>query len=160
MTPNEPSTARPADPTAGTAAEDVRRPAPHWWIWYALGGHIPARYKAWVLHDTTTRTWVLRHVARALVQLSIPIALVLLFVPGPLWIRAMSALAGIILGLAFSLAYATETIENRCVKAGYPAGTAQATRDRSARARDERDGERRRAAAAKRADRYRTDLGR
>jgi hypothetical protein len=112
-----------------------------------------------VLHDTTVRTWWLRHVLRALVQLAVPIALVLLLVPGPFWIRGMAAVGGVLLGLIFSLAYMTETTENRVVRAGYPAGTAQAGRDRAALLREQQDSERRRAAAAKRAARYRSRAG-
>ena len=39
---------------------------------------------------TTTQTWALRHVARMFVQLAVPLALVLAFVPGDFWIRGMS----------------------------------------------------------------------
>jgi hypothetical protein len=131
------------------------RPGPLWWIAYAMGTGLPERHRTWVLYDTTTRTWVWRHVARTLVQLAVPIALVLLLVPGAFWIRGLSALGGLILGMAFSLAYMTEAVENRVKKAGYAPGSAQAVRDRSGRVRDARESERRRAAAAKRAARYR-----
>jgi hypothetical protein len=90
----------------------------------------------------------------------VPIALVVAFLPAPWGVRLAAALAGVILGMAFSLAYMTETIENRVVKAGYPAGTAQAARDRAGQARQQRETERRRAAAAKRAARYRNRAGR
>lgn len=154
--PRSPATASPA---GGETIDAVRRPAPHRWIWYAFGGGLPARHRGWVLHDTTTRTWWLRHLLRSGVQLVIPIALVLLLVPGPLWIRTMAALGGIMLGLFFSLAYMPETTENRVVRAGYPAGTAQAGRDRLARDRQQRESERRRAAAARRASRYQARSG-
>jgi hypothetical protein len=131
------------------------RPGPLRWIAYALGTGLPERHRAWVLYDTTTRTWVWRHVTRTLVQLAVPIALVLLLVPGAFWIRAMAALGGLILGMAFSLAYMTEVAENRVKKAGYAPGSAQAVRDRASREREVLDSERRRAAAAKRATRYR-----
>ena len=36
------------------------RPGPVRWFWYALGGRLPARYRPWVLHDLTCRTWPLR----------------------------------------------------------------------------------------------------
>ena len=52
----------------GRSAEPVVRPAPHRWIWYALGGGLPERNRGWVLHDTTTGTWWLRHIARSLVR--------------------------------------------------------------------------------------------
>jgi hypothetical protein len=138
----------------------IRRPDPVRWLWYALGGRLPARFSPWVLHDTTTRTWILRHVLRSFVQLAVPIGLVLLLVPGEFWIRGMAALGGVFLALFFSLAYMTETTENRVVRAGYPVGTAQATRDRLGQVRAGRESERRQAAAAKRAARYRERQGR
>jgi Family of unknown function (DUF5313) len=38
---------------------DVRpaRPDPLHWLWYALGGGLPPRYRDWVLHDATAPTW-------------------------------------------------------------------------------------------------------
>ena len=152
--------------TSGTAgqddgaAEERHRPGPLRWLWYALGGGLPERHSAWVLHDTTTSTWGLRHVLRAAVQMAVPIVLVLLFVPGPFWIRGMAALGGLLLGLIFSIAYMTETTENRVKKAGYRPGTAQAVRDRMAVGRNAAASNKRRAAAAKRAARYRARQGR
>jgi ribosomal protein S21 len=136
---------------------DVRhvRPGPLRWIWYALGGGLPARFSPWVLHDTTTGTWALRHVLRALVQLAVPIALVLLLVPGEFWIRGMAALGGLLLALFFSVAYMVESTESRVKRAGFPAGTAQKVRDRSHAEREVRERERRQAAAARRTARYR-----
>ncbi len=139
---------------------EVRRPGPFRWLWYAMGGALPRRYSPWVLHDTTTRTWALRHVLRSMVQLAVPIALVLVLVPGEFWIRGMAALGGVFLGLFFSLAYMPETTENRIKRAGYPAGTATAARDRAAQDREVRDSARRRAASARRAARYRARQGR
>jgi len=151
-----------ADPDAGegVTAEPVVRPAPHRWLWYALGGGLPARHRGWVLFDTTTTTWWQRHIARSFVQMGIPLALVMLLLPAPLGLRLAAAGGGIFLAMIYSLAYMNETTENRVVKAGYPAGTAQAMRDRSGLARQQRETERRRAAAAKRAARYRDRSGR
>lgn len=143
-----------------TPDEPILRPAAHRWLWYALGGALPARHSSWVLFDTTTRTWGLRHVARMLVQMAVPIALVLVFLPAPFGLRVAVCGGGIFLGLIYSLAYMPETTETRVMKAGYPAGTATAVRDRAGRQRDQRDSERRRAAAAKRAARYRERNGR
>ena len=145
------------DPAASTARP--RRPGVLHWLWYALGGGLPQRNSSWVLHDTSTRTWALRHVVRSMVQLAVPIALVLIFVPGPFWIRSMAALGGILLGLFFSLGYMTETTENRVKRAGYPAGSAQAARDRATREREAAESERRRAAAMRRGARYRERRG-
>jgi hypothetical protein len=151
-----------ADPDAkhGGAAEPVVRPAPHRWLWYALGGGLPARHRRWVLHDTTTHTWWLRHIVRSLVQMSIPIALVMILLPAPLGLRLAAAGGGIFLAMIYSLAYMDETTENRVVKAGYPAGTAQAGRDHTGLARQQKETQRKRAAAAKRAARYRERTGR
>ncbi len=136
------------------------RPAPHRWIWYALGGRLPGRHRGWVLHDTTTGSWWLRHLARSLVQMAVPIALVLVLLPAPWGLRAAAAGGGVVLALIFSLAYMAETTENRVVKAGYPAGTAQGARDRAGLVRQQEESRRKRAAADRRAARYRTRTGR
>jgi hypothetical protein len=136
------------------------RPGPVRWLWYALGGGLPARFSPWVLHDTTTRTWALRHVLRSFVQLSVPVTLVLLLVPGEFWIRGMAALGGVFLALFFSLAYMPETTESRVKRAGYPAGTAAATRERLGQERQAAESRRRREAAARRGARHRARHGR
>ena len=150
----------PTESGRAATGQPVQRPGVVRWIGYAMGAGLPARHRSWVLHDTTTRTWVLRHSARAVLQMAVPIALVVLLVPGPLWIRGMAALGGLVLGLFFSLAYMTETIEGRVKKAGYPAGTAQRVRDRAHLSRAAEQTARRQAAAAKRAARYRARQGR
>jgi hypothetical protein len=144
----------------GTPTEPVIRPAPHRWLWYALGGRLPERNRGWVLHDTTTDTWGLRHSARSLVQMTIPLALVMTLLPAGWGLRAAAAAGGVFLAMIYSLAYMTETTEHRVVKAGYPAGTAQAHRDHAALQRQRRESEHKRAAAAKRAARYRARSGR
>jgi hypothetical protein len=141
-------------------AEPVVRPAPHRWIWYALGGRLPERNRSWVLHDTTVGTWWLRHLTRMLVQLAIPIALVLALLPAPWGLRAACAGGGLILALIFSLAYMPEVTENRVIKAGYPTGTATARREGAAQLRAQRDNARRHTAADRRAARYRERMGR
>jgi hypothetical protein len=146
--------------TPSAAAAPVERPNVLRWLWYALGGGLPARHSTWVLHDTTTRTWALRHLGRALVQLSVPIALVLVLVPGEFWIRGLAALGGVLLGLFYSVAYMPEATESRVLKAGYPAGTAQQGRDRAAAEREVLETQRRRTASARRAARYRERQGR
>lgn len=144
----------------GGSGGSLRRPGPLRWLWYALGGGLPRRFSPWVLHDTSTRTWALRHVLRSFVQLAVPIGLVLAFVPGAFWIRGMAALGGVLLALFFSLAYMTETTESRVKRAGYPAGAAQAARDTNARERELLESGRRQEAAARRAARYRARRGR
>ncbi len=104
------------------------RPNPVRWVWYALGGGLPRQYRDWVLADTTRRTWAVRHLARALVQLAPVLLICLLAVPVPFGFRAAAAGGGLFLGLLFSAAYMVETTEHRAVKAGWPPGTAARVR--------------------------------
>jgi hypothetical protein len=116
-----------------------RRPTPWRWVWYAFGGGLPRELAPWVLADTTGRTWWLRHLARAVVQL-LPLVVACLFVPVPLGYRFGAAAGGLFIGLMYSIAFMTETTEHRVAKAGYPSGTAaqvreeRAERDRAERA--------------------------
>jgi hypothetical protein len=92
-----------------------------------------------VLADTTGRTWIVRHLLRAVVQMSPLMAVCVLAVPVPLAYRLSAALGGLVIGLMFSIAFMTETIEHRAVKAGYPPGTAARVRaERAERDRVER----------------------
>jgi hypothetical protein len=116
-----------------------QRPNPVQWVWYALGGGLPRELSPWVLADTTGPTWIWRHVARALVQLLPVLVLCIVAVPVPLAYRLSAAAGGLLLGLMFSFAFMTETIEHRVAKAGYPPGTAARLRaERAERARVER----------------------
>lgn len=144
----------------GSPAEPVVRPPLHRWLWYAFGGGLPARHRGWVLRDTTTHNWWLRHVRRSLLQLSLPIAVVMVFLPADWGLKVAIAIGGVILSLIYSIAYMTETTEHRVRKAGYPVGTAQAERDRHALVQQRIDSERKRVANAKRAARYRERTGR
>lgn len=128
------------------------RPDPVRWLWYAFGGRLPRRYSPWVLHDTTTRTWVLRHVARVVTQVAPFVAAIIVLVPGPLWLRVMSATGGAIMGMIFAVCYIHETAEHRLVKAGYPPGTGHTTRAARSSGRDAE-------AAARYAARYRVPSG-
>ena len=115
------------------------RPNPAQWVWYALGGGLPRELSPWVLADTTGRTWIWRHLARAVVQLLPGLVLCLVAVPVPLAYRLSAAAGGLLLGLMFSIAFMTETIEHRAAKAGYPPGTAARLRaERAERTRAER----------------------
>lgn len=109
---------------------DVRRPGPLWWLWYAMGGGLPVRYRDWVLHDVTTRTWALRQMLRSVVQL-VPIgALLVVVVPGELWVRLVAVLGGALVGLMYAASFVHLTTEHRAVKAGYARGEAEAARER------------------------------
>lgn len=113
--------------------DDARRRPTAWqWLRYCVGAGLPADLSEWVLHDTTTRSWALRQVARSLVVISPLILVLLVLVPGPFWIRALSALGGLLMSLIYSLGFLEETAEHRLVKAGYPAGAGAALRQRRA----------------------------
>jgi hypothetical protein len=122
----------------------MKRPNPAQWLWYAVGGRLPARLAPWVLHDVTARTWALRHVARGGVVLA-PIAAGCLLFPGPLGLRLAMVLLVAIVGVYFSLSYVDESCELRAVKHGYQHGIARATRD--ARTSEKEEAERARYAA-------------
>lgn len=143
-----------------TSTQERVRPPVHRWLWYALGGGLPARHRSWVLFDTTTRTWALRHVARSLVQMAIPSAVILTLLPASWALRCAVVGAGVFLGLIFSLAYMPETTEHRAMKAGHRPGTALRIRERDSIAQQRRESERKHRAAARRAARYRRRQGR
>ena len=92
-----------------------------------------------MLADTTGRTWIVRHLVRAVVQVLPVMVLCLVVPPVPLAYRLSAAFGGLLLGLMFSIAFMTETIEHRAAKAGYPPGTAARRRaERQERERVER----------------------
>jgi hypothetical protein len=124
------------------------RPGPLRWLWYALGGGLPPRYRDWVLHDVTARTWWLRQIARALMQ-ALPVGIVVgLLIPGSLVIRVLAVLGGVFVAMIYVLAFIDEAVEHRAVKAGFPRGYAKAMRE--AAQQPERD-----AAARRYTERYR-----
>jgi hypothetical protein len=98
------------------------------WLWYAVGGGLPERYATWVLHDTTCSTWLVRHLLRSLVLLALPIVAVALFLPASPGIRLLIALTAGGCGLMFQVVHTIETTERRVIRAGFPPGTAEATR--------------------------------
>jgi hypothetical protein len=121
-----PRTRRPGSPAASAA---LRHPGPVHWLWYAVGGRLPAAYRQWVLYDVTCRTWPLRHLVRLLVQV-VPVAVVLVvLIPGPLWVRLMAVVGGSLVGLSYSFVFLYEATENRAWKAGYDHGTAARVRE-------------------------------
>lgn len=119
-----------SDGTDGSAAaKPPRRPGVLRWLWYAVGGGLPAEYREWVLYDVTCRTWPLRHLVRLLVQL-VPVGILLVvLLPVPLWIRLMGVVVGSAIGLLYSFVFLYEATEQRASKAGYPHGTAARVRE-------------------------------
>lgn len=87
------------------------------WLYYAFGGGLPASNAQWVLHDLTCRTWLLRHLMRALVQCS-P-SLLLLLLPGPLSLRLYLPALVFLGGVFISLSFAWEARNQRLYKHGF-----------------------------------------
>lgn len=126
----------------------MHRPGPLWWLWYAMGGGLPARHRDWVLHDVTTRTWALRQMLRSIVQL-VPVGILLvLLVPGELWVRLVAVLGGAAVGMIYAASFVHLTTEHRSVKAGWAPGQAEAVREK-------RTAPQREAAARRYEERYR-----
>ena len=114
--------------------DPIVRPAPHRWLWYAFGGGLPARHRGWVLFDTTTRTWWLRHLLRMLVQLAVPIALLLAFLPAG-WGLRLACAGG---GLALATALGSRPGERGVRRCGTPHGDRACDAGRRARWRSRR----------------------
>ena len=105
-----------------------RRPGVLRWLWYALSGRLPMRYRDWVLHDLSTPTWPLRHLARLVVPL-VPVAVALVLVlPGPWSVRVTAVVMGSVIGLLFSFVFLNESTDRRAMRFGYPSGAAEAAR--------------------------------
>lgn len=102
------------------------------WSRYAFGGRLPDRYRDWVLHDATTRTWLWRFAARVVVQalpwLVVGFVLLTVFTPLPLGYTLGGLGLALALSLYFTVTSAAELTEARLVKHGFPPGTGQRTR--------------------------------
>ena len=99
------------------------------WLWYAVGGTLPAAYRQWVLYDLTCQTWVFRHLARVQVMLSV--WLLALLVPGPMSLRVSMVLLGYLISLYFSFSFMEDACERRLVKHGFPVGLNRTIREES-----------------------------
>jgi hypothetical protein len=104
------------------------------WLWYAFGGSLPRRHASWVLHDVTAPTWVLRHGARSVVQLAIPIAAALGFLPASLDLRLLTVAAAGLPALQVMMIMTSPMSEGRLIKAGYPAALGARIRSQRAEA--------------------------
>ena len=104
------------------------RPGLRQWLWYSVGGGLPDRYAEWVLHDITGRTWLLRHALRCVIQLAIPVAAVLIFLPAGIGLRALTAVAAGGAAVMFFVVHTVESTDRKLVRAGYPPGTGEEVR--------------------------------
>lgn len=109
----------------------MRRPNPVLWLYFQYGGRLPERYRDWVLHDATCKTWLVRVLLRTVIWLAPVFAIllaVLVFAGGSWPIALGSILLGVLVSLRFALANAMESVDARLVKYGFPPGHASATR--------------------------------
>ena len=116
----------------------MRRPNPLLWLYYVYGGRLPERYRAWVLSDGTCRTWLIRALARGLVQIApVDIVLFVVFLAFHIsWpLAAGAVLLGVLVSIRYALSYSVENVDTRLARHGYPAGFGSATRERAYRER-------------------------
>jgi hypothetical protein len=93
---------------------------------------LPERYREWVLHDATTRTWLLRYIARILVKtlpwLVAGFLILIWLTPLPVGQAILAMSLALALSLYFTLTSADELTETRLVKHGYPPNTGKRIR--------------------------------
>jgi hypothetical protein len=107
----------------GIEPEGRKRPNPALWLWYAFWGPLPARYRVWVLYDATCTTWVFRHLSRILTVAVLPVTAVIVFLPGPLHLRVLTAVVAGSGAFMFTAVWVNEATEYRLTRAGWRWGT-------------------------------------
>jgi hypothetical protein len=102
----------------------IRRPNPALWLYYQYRGRLPQRYRDWVLHDGTCRTWMVRVVVRGLFLVApivgLMIAAVVVFGGSPL-LALGSIVLGLLVSIRYSLSYSVESVDGRLLRHGFPA---------------------------------------
>lgn len=100
------------------------RPDPLRWLWYAYGGRLPERYRDWVLHDNTGRTWMTRHILRVVVQalpvLVVAVVLLSVFTPVPIGLIVGVLVLGLLVSFFLSIGTAREFAAVRLARHGFP----------------------------------------
>lgn len=102
------------------------------WVWYALGGRLPEQHREWVLRDTTSSTWLLRHFARVLVILVVPTVLLVVLLPTGAGFRALTAFTTDACVVLLTGILASDMTEWRLHRMGFPWGTAAELRGQRA----------------------------
>lgn len=95
------------------------RPNPVQWIAYACGAKLPESMNDWVLNDITGDHYVVRHLIRAMVPF-LPLFVIFMLFPGPLWLRGSMVLLGVLLALFYSVVYIHQNRARRLQKNGLP----------------------------------------
>ena len=84
---------------------------------FALGGRLPERNREWVRHELTDAGWRGRLLARHLVVL-VPVCVVLLILPGAVWIRLMVLALFLICSVGIVALYADDIRVSRLRRHG------------------------------------------
>jgi hypothetical protein len=108
--------------------DGMRRPGPLLWLKYAFGGSLPPGYAEWVLHDTTAGTWVLRHIARVLVVIAVPVAAILIWLPASIGLRGLTAFVCAACAVLLTAILSNDMTERRLHRAGYEWGLGERIR--------------------------------
>jgi hypothetical protein len=90
------------------------------WLRYVAWGRLPERNRGWVLYDTTCATWAIRHFARLLLLVSVPVAAIAVLLPTEPAIRALTALTTGLCAIMFAGLYINEATDHRLAQAGFP----------------------------------------
>ena len=132
--------------------QPVLRPGGLTFLWYCLGGSVPQHHGSWVLHDTTCRTWAVRHFARTALVVVPLLGVYLVLMPASLSIRLLTGLTFAGGAFLFSLVNILVDNDRRAVRAGFKPGLAHDIRAaRSAERHRVASHERRERIAARRA---------
>jgi hypothetical protein len=115
--------------TLGIEPTPRQRPNPVQWLWYVFWGPLPDRYRIWVLYDATCSTWIVRHMIRILTIAVLPIAAVILFLPGPIHVRVLTAAVAGAGAFLFTAVWVNEATEYRLIRAGWRWGIGPEVRE-------------------------------
>ncbi|MFR9751732.1 DUF5313 family protein [Nocardia sp. 004] len=97
-----------------------QRPNPIQWIGYVFGRRLPDSMLDWVRNDLTGRYAAARHVLRGVVPF-LPVFVVILLLPGELWLRTAAATLVLLLLLFYTVAFMPMNRAHRLIKHGLPA---------------------------------------
>ena len=110
-----------AQPGSGDAVANapLRRPTFGRWLWYCYGGSLPAENHAWVLHDVTCRTWILRHFARWSMVIAPIFLIYVAVVPASIGVRLLTGVTFALAIYVMSFVFILIDADRRAVRAGY-----------------------------------------
>ncbi|NKX79792.1 DUF5313 domain-containing protein [Gordonia amicalis] len=84
----------------------MTKPSFRQWLWYNLGGRLPDDMQDWVLHDLTGPGADARYLMRWTIPV-LPLLLLFLLVPGPLWVSILMMIYILIPLIYFTIALAS-----------------------------------------------------